>query len=384
MAQLGAPTAVVNATLRGFLEGAHPVEVLGVVGGARGLLRGNLHPLRLAPADPAAGREGGGLVMNPGVADQPGAWLGAGRHGFSEEELEAVVDLLAAADVGGLALIGGNGTMRLADELHRRTAQRGRGPAVVGVPKTVDNDVDGTDHAPGYPSAARFLVEAVWALALDLAAMTSIEQVRIVETLGGRAGWLALATLAARHLTGGAPHLVYLPERPFDDGAFLADVERSVAAHGAAFVVVAEGIAGPGRPSRFERPDYNRPASGGVACELAALVREHLGHGTRADVLGAVQRCAPWTVSPIDRAEARAMGQAAARLLRRGEGGKMLALLARRPGEPGGAEPVTVPLSAVAGQTRVVPARWVPAAAEPSEDFVAWLRPLLGDLAVKG
>jgi len=380
--QFGAPTAVVNATLWGFLEGAGGCEVLGVVGGPQGLLRGELRPIERLPR-PAGARTGAPRSLGIGarVAAQPGAWLGAGRHRLEDDELDAAVQLLADAGVEGLALIGGNGTMRLASELHRRAVQGSHPISIVGLPKTVDNDLEGTDHAPGFPSAARFLVRTVRDLDLDHRAMTSIEPVRIVETLGRRTGWLALATLTARASTGGAPHLVYVPERPLNTETFLADVESTVRRHGRALVVVAEGVSGPSIPGLFDRDAYNRPISGGVSRALADLVRDHLGYHARAEVLGLIQRCSSDAVSPVDRREAHAVGVDGARLLRKGEGDIMVGLAPRQPGESAEVTRLTTtPLSEVAGHTRAVPPAWVPEPAGDAPDLVAWVRPLLGDL----
>lgn len=382
MGQFGAPTAVVNATLWGFLEGADGCEILGVMGGPRGLLQGELRPIQRLPR-PARAESAtpNSLGMGARVADLPGAWLGAGRHRLADHEVETAVELLAEAGVDGLALIGGNGTMRLASELHRRAVQRPHPILILGLPKTVDNDLEGTDHSPGFPSAARFLVRSLHDLDLDHRAMTSIEPVRIVETLGRRTGWLALATLTARSSSSEAPHLVYVPERPLIAEAFLADVASTVSRHGRALVVVAEGVSGPSIPGLFERDAYDRPISGGASRVLAEMVRDRLGLEARAEVLGLIQRCSSDAVSPVDRREAHAVGVEGARLLREGAGNVMVGLPPRRPGEPAAAaELTTTPLAKVASRTRAVPPAWVPEAAGDAPDLVDWVRPLLGDV----
>lgn len=284
-----------------------------------------------------------------------------------------------AAEVDGIALIGGNGTMHLANKLHQSAVRHHDSLCVVGVPKTVDNDLAGTDHAPGYPSAARFLVQAVSALALDQQAMISIEQVRIVETLGRRTGWLALATLLSRDATG-APHLVYVPERPFDETNFLDDVSAGIERFGWVLVVVAEGISAPMSSTQFDNPVFDRPVSGGVALRMSRLVEDRLGVGSRAEVLGLVQRCATWAISAVDREEAHAVGAEAARLLRSGKSGVMMALPERRPGDRASSVPIAVPLGDVAGQTRLVPSQWVPEPNGDSREFVEWLKPLVGGI----
>lgn len=372
--QAGGPTAVVNASLLGFVEAASPSQVLGVMGGPSGLLHRGFRPLSAAGVGTAAEKS---LHIDPRSARRPGALLGAGRYPFSDSELDTAGESLREEGIDGIALIGGNGTMFLADQLHRRALASGSGLAVVGVPKTVDNDLLGTDHAPGFPSAARFLVEATRDLALDHLSMSSIEQVRIVETLGRASGWLAVATVLARRATGGAPHLVYVPERPFDEKEFLDRVQRTVCERGQAFVVVAEGVAGPRGPGLFDRVVYDKPMTGGVAQSLAESVRTNFGYGVRAEVLGLVQRCASWAVTRADRREARDLGAEAARLLRRQMSGVMVALPDRRSAES--ASMVTAPLELVAGKTRSVPDRWIPdGATEVDAGLVDWLGPLVG------
>jgi 6-phosphofructokinase len=372
--QLGGPTAVMNASLVGFLEGAGNCEVLGVFGGASGLVSGDLRPLV---------RRGGAnsssvLLVPRSVAMRPGAFLGAGRRRVDADSLEAATETLTRAKVDGLCLIGGEGTMTLALQLDEHLRRAGAKVNVVGVPKTVDNDLDGTDHAPGYPSAARFVVQAIAGLAFDLMAMTSIEQVRVVETLGRRTGWLALAALAARKLTWGAPHLIFVPERPFSQKDFLDQVESVVARRGHALVVVAEGVRVGPYPSPFDQAIFDRPITGEAGTLLAGLVRDSLGCGARAEVLGVLQRCASFATSDVDFEEAHLLGVEAARCLRSGRGGVMVALATRRPGHKGPGPISSVPLATVAGHNRFVPEPWLPEPGGDADEFVSWLRPLLG------
>ena len=377
IAQFGGPTAVINSSLWGFFEGAGACEVLAAIGGPAGLLRGDLRPLRRSSEKPTSAGAEDEFFIGSTTALLPGAWLGAGRYPFSDRDLNAIVTSLVGAGIDGLGLIGGNGTMHVANELDRRAVALDLGLNVIGVPKTVDNDLVGIDHAPGYLSAARFLIQAVRDLDLDHEAMSSIEQVRIIETLGRNTGWLALATTAARAVTGGAPHLVYVPERPFDEEAFLGDVSEAVDQHGRALVVVAEGIAA-SITSPFDHALYDRPISGGVGHRLAQTVEHRLGFGARGEVLGLIQRCASWSVSDLDRQEAYVLGREAARLLCQDKSGVMVALAERQLGESSAASPpITVPLVEVAGRTRPVPRGWVPQPSGDATELLAWLEPLL-------
>jgi 6-phosphofructokinase len=370
--QSGGPTAVVNASLLGFVEAAWPGEIVGILGGPAGLLKPRFR--RIRPVGEARG-EDEALRVGSQAARRPGALLGAGRYPFSSEDLDTAAEVLLGSRIDGIALIGGNGTMYLADQLQRRLEAAGSTTAVVGVPKTVDNDLVGTDHSPGFPSSARFLLQAIRDLHLDHQAMSSIEQVRIVEVLGRRTGWLALASTLARR-SSADPHLVYVPEVSFDETTFLKQVETTVMDRGRALVVVSEGVVHSDAPGRFDSMVYDRPMAGGVGQVLAESVRSNLDFGVRAEVLGLVQRCASWAVSRRDRFEAQELGAEAARLLLEGVGGKMVGLA--EGSSVACSSTVTVNLGEVAGKTRPVPAKWLPGVSgQIDHSFADWLWPLV-------
>ncbi len=389
IATFGGPTAVLNATLEGFVAEAQlHGDAVGVYGGPDGFVTGKLCDL--------GERSGFGAVE----ACRPGSWLGAGRHFLTDEAIDAGLKHLVAQGVRGLAVVGGNGTMTCCQQLSERAGDTGLPLAVVGLPKTIDNDLCGTDHSPGFGSAATFVAEMVADLAFDHRAMRSIEQVRIVETLGRNSGWLALSSLLARRTTNSEPHLVYVPERHFDEGQFLAEVHEQVSTTGGAFVVVAEGAASNLVDDRFERTSFDRPIEGGVARVLAERVRDVLGLTTRAEIPGLVQRCSSRHVSPRDRLEAFAVGREGARLLVSGQTGVMVSLVPQlRAGISNEAmeeeRPAvsrqdstwevtevalgTVKLAEVAGRTRRLPPGWVPPSpAGDSPHFEAWLWKVLG------
>jgi 6-phosphofructokinase 1 len=147
----------------------------------------------------------------------PGMALGGGRDRLSSADFEAAVARLAARAVEAVFLIGGNGTMAAGRALSAHAARAGGSLRVVCIPKTVDNDVPGTDVCPGFPSAARFLVHAVRDIQIDATSMTGYEDVVLIETMGRHAGWLAAATTCARSKPHDAPHLVLVPEQSFDE-----------------------------------------------------------------------------------------------------------------------------------------------------------------------
>lgn len=360
--QTGAPTPVVDATVRGVLDRAAAAEVLAVRGGPDGLVAGRLEPV--LPGDgPKPGARGG-------------SWLGAGRRAVTEEDLHEIVAQLGRHCVDVLLLVGGNGTMALLEAVGRTAASLGSSLSVVGVPKTVDNDLQVVDHTPGFPSAARFLASVVPDLARDHAAMSGVEAVRIVETLGRSAGWLALAATWHREDAAYAPHVVLLPEAEFDADRFLGRVDAALADHGRAFVVVSEGVQAGEAREPFDAQNHTQLLHGGVARRLAQLVEDRLGVPTRGEVLGMAQRSTSALASELDVREAGELGRRAAGLALDGVSGVMAGIV-RDPEAGGSTRMAEVELSAVAGLGRPVPDHWVTDDPRELDTFHDWLAPLI-------
>lgn len=382
--QFGGPTAVLNASLYGALtqldlDGA---TVFGVVGGGQGLVSGDFISLT------GRSQDCGWLATTPGAA------LRAGRFAAFADRVDVVVRHLRQRGIDGLLVIGGNGTMALADLIRREAISAGYGLQVMGVPKTIDNDLPGVDHTPGYPSAAHFLLGALRDLAHDLDAMAGFEQVRVVEVMGRHTGWLAAVAALLPHLASDVGHgrtsvmsapLVYIPERPLDPMELLEQVRGRVDLEGYAMVVVSEGIRSPsGQRVTQMGVDSNQAANvilGGVGAQVAHLIRQELGLGVRYENPGILQRC--WTDSmvPLDRKEAIHLGQEGATALLRGETGQMVGHIRNSPAEAVYAtQVVRIPFEQVAGRDRCM---------TPSEQlmdarFVNWLRPLVGFESLRG
>ncbi|GAA5140610.1 6-phosphofructokinase [Pseudonocardia adelaidensis] len=364
--QTGAPTAVVNRSVAGFLDRAAGAEVLVARGGPDALVRSALDPL-----------PPGGLPADE--VERGGSWLGGGRRAMTPDDVDAVVTGLAGRGVDGLCLVGGNGTMALLDAVARRAAERGVPLRTVGVPKTIDNDLDGVDHAPGFASAARFVSTATQDIARDHRAMVSIEPVRIVETMGRATGWLALAaTLPVPGDDEHVVHRVHLPELGFDVEEFLADVAGLVRRRGRALIVVSEGVAAELTALPIHAANHTTLLVGGVARRLAELVTSELGLPARGEVLGVAQRCSSHLVSAVDAREAVDVGRVAARtLLDRTAPTRVMVGVQRLPGPGYRAHHPLVPLAGVAARVRGVPERWRRRDPARLGDFHTWLAPLV-------
>lgn len=359
--QVGGPTAVINASLFGFLEEAvSDYELYGLCNGLQGLAEDRMVHLSAST-----------VTRYRCAAEVPGAWLGAGRW---RAEVEEYVATLKKRDIHRLVLIGGNGTMWSCLRIEQAARDAGYELSVLGIPKTVDNDLAETDHAPGYGSAARFVATMVRDSGRDLAAMRNFEAVRILETMGRNVGWLALSSGYFKRRASDAPHLIYLPERGLDKDRFLNDVEEAYRSYGYSLVVVSEGLIPLGE-DHLDSPVY-----GGVSRELAGWVTGELGLPARGELLGMGQRCHSLSVSQQDRREARELGREAARVIRAGKSRYMLTL-ARASSDPYEHEIRLAPLEKVAGIERPLPGEWLLLPGEVHEEFREWLRPLIGDCA---
>jgi 6-phosphofructokinase 1 len=381
--QAGGPTAVLNASLAGFVGAAAPeLQVAAIECGFQGLCEDRLQDLDQSAVE---------QIIR--YRDVPGACLGAGRWPMSAEQFARCVDHLRSRDIRRLAMIGGNGTMRACRKLELAAAEMGYPLTVVGIPKTVDNDLPDMDHSPGFGSAAKYVALSVRDIGGDLWAMRNFEQVRIIETMGRNVGWLTAASAFLKTRPEDPPHLVYLPERPFAVESFLQDVRRVVERVGCAVVVVSEGLRGADGKVLAEltlRQEQGRQVLGGVGQYLAQQVRDQLGYASRSELLGMNQRCAAYAVSEQDREEAEQLGVRAAEWLKSAlnssDGSSMMTLRRNHsPGQPYAYRIDPLPLGEVADREKPVPNEFldIPASGQgsamPNEKFREWLKPILGD-----
>jgi len=371
--QAGGPTAVINASLLGFIDAARPdFRIAGVVNAFQGLAEDWMIEIDEAVY--------GKLARYRYL---PGAVLGSGRWAMNEEDYHAAVENLKRRDIHHLVLIGGNGTMFACKELARVAAASGYELAVIGIPKTVDNDLMETDHSPGYGSAARYVAASVRDIGADLKSMQNFEKVRIIETMGRNVGWLTAASMLLKESEEQPPHLICVPERPFVLERFLQDIESIVRSIGYAVAVISEGVrdvTGRVLSQLTLHPETNGTVLGGASRFLAEKVSRELNLPVRAELLGMNQRCFAPLVSLADRKEAETLGKEAAALLRRGESGRMVTLI-REDCPPGTyvCRAGDCPLEAVAGKERLLPDDVVnERGTAVSAAFKSWLRPLAG------
>lgn len=375
--QSGGATAVINASLVGAVHEALAGDAVDGIYGARygieGLLRRDLLDLRREPQ-----ATWDGLLVTPSAA------LGSCRYRLQPEDPERALAILRQLGVRYFLYIGGNDS---ADTAHR-IALAARDAAyelcVICVPKTIDNDLPGTDHCPGYGSAARFIALATMDTALCTEAIPSHYPVKIVEVMGRDAGWLAAASALGQERDADAPHLIYVPERPFVPAAFLADVRQAHRAYGYVVVVVAETVRdAAGQPlgvvGQQGEDAFGHRLVGGAAQALVGLVREELGLRARFDRPGDLQRMSSVCVSSVDRDEAYRVGRAAVRAAIAGITEKMVTLV-RTPGPAYACETGLVDLDLVANAQRLLPVEYLNAAGTGvTQAFREYALPLIGE-----
>lgn len=368
----GGPTTVLNSSLAGIVEecrGAGIEKLYGALGGATGILEETFADL-LAESD----------SFWVQAALSPGSILGSSRAKIAEHDFETMLNVLRRHDIRYIFLNGGNGTMELSLRLSEAIAKSSYEAFVIGVPKTIDNDLAMTDHSPGYASAARFFAYGLRDIGADNRALPGIT---VVEILGRNAGWLAAATIQARRHDDDAPHLIYMPERPLPFDRLAEDVERCYLRLGRAVIAVCEGqLDEKGEPFGADtRASSRAPLALNLAHVLSQRLSKSLQVSARSEKPGLLGRSCAALVSEVDRAEAFACGRAAVRAGLEGVAGKMITL-ERKPGPAYECNTGLADLAEVAARERLFPASWLPQ--EPTDDmpeFRAWLEPLTGCIA---
>ena len=379
--QSGGPTSVINASLAGVIEAARAGKafdgLLGMRWGIEGLMDGTV--IDLLAEDPAT---------VAGLRATPSSALGSCRHKLADADFPILLDRLEDLGVHTLFLIGGNDSM---DTIHRVCAyagEQGYELLGVGVPKTVDNDLYGTDHTPGYPSAARYTalsVQQAGTLARD---MQKVDQYVIYQSIGRDAGWLTAAGALAKRAEDDPPHLVYLPERPFHRERFLADAQAAQERFGYVSIVCGEGLkyadGTPVSASRtrdgFANVEYGAMGGASVGLNLHRMISEAFGWR------GEFQITESLPMSAIDRAvqrdldEAYACGREAVRLAAAGTGGVMVTLAAAE-GPDAPCTLGTAPLHEVAVRAKPMPDEMINEAGNfPTRAFLDYAGPLVGPL----
>ena len=380
--QSGGPTAVINGSLYGIVsEGfKHPESiehVYGMINGIEGFLSNqimDMHPLL----------KNGDLEL---IRTTPGSYLGSCRYKLPDDLNDPVYPELFQKfedyNIGYFFYIGGNDSMDTVSKLSRYAAKIQSPIRVIGVPKTIDNDLVETDHTPGFGSAAKFVATTVREIAIDASVYDNKKSVTIVEIMGRHAGWLTAASALARKFEGDNPVLIYLPEVAFNQEDFLEKVKKALETTPNLVVCVSEGINdGNGTficefASDVGVDTFGHKMLTGSGKYLENLIKEKLGVKVRSVELNVSQRCSSSCLSKTDLDEADHSGAFAVNAALNGETGKMISFV-RANTSPYELSFSTADVNIICNQEKAVPLSWITKdGSDVTDEFIRYAAPLI-------
>lgn len=387
--QSGGPTSAINATLAGIIRGASQCDKIkklyGMKNGIEGFLNEKIVDLSYLFDDEDK------LSL---LETTPASALGSCRKKLPNldtpsDVFEKIFQIFKKYNVKYFFYIGGNDSMDTVYKLSEYAKIVSYEIRIIGVPKTIDNDLLCTDHTPGYGSAAKFIATAVSEIATDCA-VYNVKAVTIVEAMGRDAGWLTCAAALAKEYNGMGADLIYLPECPFYDNEFLSAIEKCFETHPNVVVVVSEGI-------RYENGEYVGASNqngmvdvfghrylAGTAKNLEALVKREIGCKVRSVELNLLQRCSAHILSATDIDESVAIGKRAIEVALDGQSAVMLAFV-RGSSENYEVEISCVPVEKVANKVKYVPMSFINSERNNvTKECIDYISPLvLGEKQIK-
>lgn len=323
VAQSGGPTCAINASLVGvFKEALKESEidaVFGSVNGIEGIIHNHLVDLKTLI------RTNEEMEL---LRQTPSTVLGSCRYklpDYSENDsvYKKILATLEQRQIGAFFYIGGNDSMDTVNKLSEYFRQEGVDIKVIGIPKTIDNDLCITDHTPGFGSAAKYVAASMREIIRD-SSVYSIPSVTVVEVMGRHAGWLTASSAVLHALGETAPHLIYVPERSFSLEKFMRDVRQEMAKHKAVIVAVSEGIEVPEGVQSGVVDNFGHKYLSGIGKYLEDAIRSEIGCKVRSIELNVMQRCSSHVSSKTDIDEAEAIGAEGVKCALRGETGKVM------------------------------------------------------------
>jgi len=379
--QSGGPTAVINSSLAGVIEAAGASQVIdniyGMQYGIEGFMKEWLIDLDRQPKD-----------IIRGLRRTPSSALGSSRHKLAEEDFPPILDVLKKYNIRYFFLIGGNDTMDTVNRLEKYCRDNNYELAGIGIPKTVDNDLYGTDHTPGFASAARSNILNVLQSGVLARDMQKVDKFVVYQTIGRDSGWLALATALAARKEGDAPHLIYAPEFTFDRDSFLVDVEKCILKYGFVSVVCGEGlkysdgtpVSQSGTKDKFSNIEFGAMGGASVGLNLHGMIHREYGHRGEFQITESLIMCDMARASDLDLEEAYACGKKAVEIAEAGESGYMVSIT-RLSDNPYRVEYGKALLSDVAVKAKPVPADFFNRQGNyASQKFIDYMKPLAGKL----
>ncbi len=369
----GGPTPVINSSLQGAIEEAMKSDLIDRIYGARfgveGLLKEDFIDLRAQKQENISS-----------LRTTPASALGSCRRKLIDDDMPVILDILRRNEIRYFFYNGGNDSMDTCNKIYNLACEKNYELNVIGIPKTIDNDLMHTDHCPGFGSAARYIAVSMRELSLDVASLPI--HVCIAEVMGRNAGWLAAAaSLSTEH--GRGPHLIYLPEKPFSKKEFLEDVKLIHRENSGLLVVVSEGLkdeSGKLIGDSGIKDGFGHVVPGGTAQTLSNLVVSELGINSRSEKPGLLGRVSIAHQSPVDRQEAYDAGAFAVKSAIEGKSGYMVAF-EREDDRDYHCNLKLVPLPEVANFEKKFPMEWINSRGNgiKIESFRKYCEPLMGE-----
>ncbi len=379
--QSGGPTSVINSSLAGVIQAALSTSFIGNIYGMHygieGFMKEMLYDLGNQPKK-----------IIEGLRHTPSSALGSSRHKVQDSDLPLILGLLKKYNIRYFFLIGGNDTM---DTIHRVEAYcRGQRYELVGIgiPKTVDNDLFGTDHTPGFASAARANILNVMQGGLLARDMQKVDKFVIFQTIGRDAGWLAASTALAGRKPEEAPHLIYAPEFHFSREKFISDVDKCIKLYGWVSIVCGEGLKyADGTPvsasktkDKFNNTEFGAMGGTSVALSLHRIITEEFGYRGEFQIPESLIMSDFVRASEIDLEEAYQCGVEAVKLAEKEETGVMVTIR-RVSNNPYSIDFGKAPLEEVAVSAKPMPLNYFNSEGNHvSPLFVEYMKPLAGEL----
>ena len=380
--QFGGPTSAINSSLSGLIQkGLKSKKIKNVLGmryGIQGLIQDEIFDL---------GKEDPRVIE--GLRQTPSSALGASRHTLKNEDFPLLMKQLKKYNIRYFFLIGGNGSMGTIRKIERYCKKNNYKLNRIGIPKTVDNDLYGTDHAPGFASAARYVclsVQQAGQLARD---MQQVDKYVILQTVGRDTGWLAASAALAKKRESDAPHLIYMPERPLSRERFILDVKECIRKNGWVFIICCEGIrwedgtlvADIQVPDDSRNIEFGAMGGGSAALNLHKIISLETKYRGEFQITESLSMCAIDRASKIDLQEAYDCGVKAVQLAEEGISDVMVSIN-RISSSPYQVELKTVSLEEVALNTKLMDNKYINNQGNfITNEYIKYIKPLVGEFS---
>lgn len=379
--QFGGPTSVINSSLCGLIqEGLKSKKIENVLGmryGIIGFMKDEIVDL---------GKEDHRVIET--LRQTPSSALGSCRYILKQEDFPLVITQLKKHNIRYFFLIGGNGSMETIRQIEKYCKKNNYKLSGIGIPKTVDNDLCGTDHAPGFASAARYVclsVQQAGRLARD---MQSVDKYVILQTVGRNTGWLAASAALAKKSESDAPHLIYIPERPLSRKRFITDVTECIKKNGWVSIICGEGILWEDKSfvaslqvqDDFSDIEFGAMGGGSAALNLHKIINQETNYRGEFQITESLSMCAIDRASKVDLEEAYACGVKAIQLAEEGASGVMVSIN-RISSSPYQVELKTISLNEVAVHIKPMDDKYINALGNfVTNEYIEYIKPLVGEL----